>query len=639
MLSKVLSLWLQILLYVLGHLEEFSPDSLALLPTSLRKWLFFHLPVADVCILDSTSMAYGIDMNDVWKNLFKNRVLCKTPLMEKHIRSWREYYLDCIWEDVFKYVKPSLADVSISEQSQWVHSKCSKSLSHPVLQFLFSMDIATVTDELTTGKCLFEMFTVNCLSCQMIKWTIPKRYLLHFVQGNPHNFLYILSLFWMYCQYSPKYIRIDSELEIRCPSLAEQILASHPNVLCTPLHNVLDLDFIPKYKSSMHLHILKSVLKAVHNNLEIMKVNMQYNNQGSFLSNDNFPANVKELIIHGGCSLQGYVHVDQIISDYMHQLTTVSLRYVNMSDITNEGFVMCVCGLFSKVQFKMLSMFDAELSVEVLNKIVEALFTSKFEQMLDLTSMRVYDFSFSIVSLNQVSLSSKSTRNSLALKNMHKSGFGDTCYHIIESLQQVPLKRLTLTADILQMFHHLQHLPVDYLEIDMNIIQDEIGSMLKPLMSMEGVGNITTHIPLDELVNYIHLQGLSGSKVTKNMLSALRIAASAEKLKSLIFYSAKDSNILGSVNPLSLPETTFTQVFVGLFAFPNLQEIEINLTRFVNLETTHLSYILHAWIRCAGGRKVRKVSVRCMKDAANTKIILSQMAEQIEVNGDCSIIS
>ena len=460
--------------------------------------------------------------------------------------------------------------------------------------------------------------------------------LLHFVQGNPHNFLYILSLFWMYCQYIPKYIRIDSELEIRCPSLAEQILASHPNVLCIPLHNVLDLDFIPKYKSSMHLHILKSVLKAVHNNLEIMKVNMQYNNQGSFLSNDNFPANVKELIIHGGCSLQGYVHVDQIISDYMHQLTTVSLRYVNMSDITNEGFVMSVCGLFSKVQFKMLSMFDAELSVEVLNKIVEGLFTSKFEHIFDLTSMRVYDFSFSIVSLNQVSLSSKSTRNSLAFKNMHKSGFGDTCY---ESLQQVPLKRLTLTADILQMFHHLQHLPVDYLEIDMNIIQDEIGSMLKPLMSMEGVGNITTHIPLDELVNYIHLQGLSGSKVTKNILYALKIAASAEKLKSLMFYSVKDSNILGSVNSLSLPETTFTLVFFGLFSFPNLQEIEMNLTRFVNLETTHLSYILHAWIRYAGGRKVRKVSVRYMKDAANTKIILSQMAEQIEVNGDCSIIN
>ena len=342
MLSKVLSLWLQILLYVLGHLEEFSPDSLSLLPTSLRKWLFFHLPVADVCILDSTSMAYGIDMNDVWKKLFKNRVLFKTPLMEKHIRSWREYYLDCIWEDVFKYVKPSLADVSISEQSQWAHSKCSKSLSHPVLQFLFSMDIATITDELTTGKSLFGMFTVNCLSCQVIKWTIPKRYLLHFVQENPHNFLYILSLFWMYWHYSPKYIRLDSELEIRCPSLAEQILASHPNVLCIPLHNVLDLDFIPKYKSSMHLHILKSVLKAVHNNLEVMKVNMQYNNQGSFLSHDNFPANVKGLIIHGGCSLQDYMHVDQIISDYMHQLTTVSLRYVNMSDITDEGFVMSV---------------------------------------------------------------------------------------------------------------------------------------------------------------------------------------------------------------------------------------------------------------------------------------------------------
>ena len=65
----------------------------------------------------------------------------------------------------------------------------------------------------------------------------------------------------------------------------------------------------------------------------------------------------------------------------------------------------------------------------------------------------------------------------------------------------------------------------------------------------------------------------------------------------------------------------------------------MNLTRFVNLETTHLSYILHAWIRYAGGRKVRKVSVRYMKDAANTKIILSQMAEQIEVNGDWSIIN
>lgn len=56
-------------LYLITHLEQFSPGSLALLPQKIRKKLLLTLPAADIFQLENTDVVCGIRMNSIWKTL------------------------------------------------------------------------------------------------------------------------------------------------------------------------------------------------------------------------------------------------------------------------------------------------------------------------------------------------------------------------------------------------------------------------------------------------------------------------------------------------------------------------------------------------------------------------------------------
>ena len=61
-------------LQVVRRLEDYLSNVLALLPTSLRRKLLFHLPVVDVCHLEKTCFVEGIDMEAFWAELFERHV-------------------------------------------------------------------------------------------------------------------------------------------------------------------------------------------------------------------------------------------------------------------------------------------------------------------------------------------------------------------------------------------------------------------------------------------------------------------------------------------------------------------------------------------------------------------------------------
>ena len=60
----------QCLVYIIAHLDEFTPSSLALLSTRLRCLLLVNLPAVDICQLERTEVVHGIDMcRNVWRNV------------------------------------------------------------------------------------------------------------------------------------------------------------------------------------------------------------------------------------------------------------------------------------------------------------------------------------------------------------------------------------------------------------------------------------------------------------------------------------------------------------------------------------------------------------------------------------------
>ena len=69
------SLNLQCIYSLVGRLEEYSPQSLSLLPPPLRRQLLLRLPVADICRLENDPVFMsGLDPDDIWRGLLETRV-------------------------------------------------------------------------------------------------------------------------------------------------------------------------------------------------------------------------------------------------------------------------------------------------------------------------------------------------------------------------------------------------------------------------------------------------------------------------------------------------------------------------------------------------------------------------------------
>ena len=73
-LAYAVSLQLQCLLFIVGHVHEFSSTAIGLLPTSIRRKLLLHLPVADILRLECTPVTANISMDDLWQALFNTRM-------------------------------------------------------------------------------------------------------------------------------------------------------------------------------------------------------------------------------------------------------------------------------------------------------------------------------------------------------------------------------------------------------------------------------------------------------------------------------------------------------------------------------------------------------------------------------------
>ena len=72
MTLELLSLQQSCYLCLVGHLHLYPTELLSLLPTSLRRILFAHLPAIDLQRMEQTSLAEGIDTSSYWEALYNN---------------------------------------------------------------------------------------------------------------------------------------------------------------------------------------------------------------------------------------------------------------------------------------------------------------------------------------------------------------------------------------------------------------------------------------------------------------------------------------------------------------------------------------------------------------------------------------
>lgn len=63
------------LLHLVSNLEQFPVELLAQLSSRVRQWLMVNLPAVDICRLEGTLFAEGIEVDNVWKEVFAVRML------------------------------------------------------------------------------------------------------------------------------------------------------------------------------------------------------------------------------------------------------------------------------------------------------------------------------------------------------------------------------------------------------------------------------------------------------------------------------------------------------------------------------------------------------------------------------------
>ena len=78
------SLQRQCLYSLVGRLEQYSSQTLSLLPATVRRRLLILLPVADICRLErDIVLTSGLDVDDIWQDVVEDRIGFITPQLQK----------------------------------------------------------------------------------------------------------------------------------------------------------------------------------------------------------------------------------------------------------------------------------------------------------------------------------------------------------------------------------------------------------------------------------------------------------------------------------------------------------------------------------------------------------------------------
>ena len=188
-ISYPVSLQLQCMMFILSH--SFTPGnenyisikSLSLLPVSKRKELLLLLPAVDVCKLEDTPVTYDISMNEIWEEIYKDRMPFKVDRLQTHkyvpngigtpqnlweLRridsvSWKEAYFNAIFFIVSKY---DMSFEAIKFYSNCTHDHIIRGLFYGIGRAEEStLSNAGFVHDLTL--CIHDVYSC-CLECPMM---------------------------------------------------------------------------------------------------------------------------------------------------------------------------------------------------------------------------------------------------------------------------------------------------------------------------------------------------------------------------------------------------------------------------------------------------------------------------------------
>lgn len=280
--------------YVVHHLEDFPPDSLALLPQRIRRELLLCLPAADLCPIERTAVVEGIEMNEIWGGLCERlspgraggaarRLLEPLIVKLQHTASamWKQLAppLCTVWKELFAIIACSLllhiSPICISDFFRPVSFRQRLRLHRVASGDFLSLMQYLFCSAYLSAKQIRAYGGLSLVLCgQVIR---PKRFSEYLDKCDSMTLMrYVIER----CQIFPKCVFINCISSARS-SLFRQLRVNEENMqaLQRLLHEVRQVEFAVRTGFRMYLRaqehiylIVESVLSSQNPKLESLTI-------------------------------------------------------------------------------------------------------------------------------------------------------------------------------------------------------------------------------------------------------------------------------------------------------------------------------------------------------------------------------
>ena len=298
MLKTAVSLWLQCLLYLMGRLEDFPTNALALLPSSLKKWLLLNLPVVDILKLEN-GLVQGMNMEEIWRiRSIRLQGACLMQLEGRGEGFWRERCMEQLWEvamtDPCGNWMHSYLQTTRLEEKAFCHwhriqealfaLKLDCEISGGEWTDIYKLSSTVLTNSSNQGRPYNSgIYNYHCHRCSATMH-IPTRYVKHFLQE--YNLILLLTLFYSFTgrKFKPQSVTLSHlNMSKSGGPLSNMILKTHPDVLSEIVGKVQFLKLLPMYfntvsSSKNHIDHYNTILACLYSSglkASLLELNIQ----------------------------------------------------------------------------------------------------------------------------------------------------------------------------------------------------------------------------------------------------------------------------------------------------------------------------------------------------------------------------
>ena len=603
-MAEELTLQQHCFLYLAVHLGDYSVDEVGLLPPRLRRMLLNGLPATDLCHLEGTPVASGIDMDEIWDEVCMKR-----------LQNYQPFVSSCSPKDDF-FRQLSSVIIADKRDLKSYRSVVEGIVSVNLSEFPFGMSISSVKNlpnsihKLVVGKVLIVSERLRKLSFHIIHCTFYSRY----------GWIDLANLLVNECGYYPRYLDVACDDFIylgrtskqnvaafrKFASCVEEVRFCWSSILPSFAYHMFYNDLIRK----LLLFVMEAILSSRRPQLRSIIVDESC--QGCTHIVDEIVGAISSVFQPSGyvplfatasikkklpytCLKSLSVAVSTHGSDLLHiinhsALENLNLENLQLCEITCLPLYHAIANVILQPQFCELSLADIRLPLQSTQAILDNFLTNPTTHTLIL---KLRNVEIGAGRLTKSNCSSPAMR--FRADNSKTLCVCSTC----------------IPANLAQWFFNHPQLRLETLEVCKLLIPGQtIYSLLKRQMNVHINNMVFLEQPLPR--SQILLTKLFESFLTNPALRKLELTCCphlSSSLSSLAHGLQKQAKV-ASLKELDLadneigkqPESDIQLLLQAVFSLPQLSTFSLDLG-MNSLTEQHMSMLCDVWKEKTGGKK------------------------------------